>query len=80
EDLVALMPLGVTTGRIVTEEAQVAKVLDQRERGVELRPGRRRYYTYKRQGQDCVRCGSVIRTTVVAGRNLFWCANCQRRT
>ncbi|CAN5421331.1 Fpg/Nei family DNA glycosylase [soil metagenome] len=80
DDLVALMSLGVATGRILTEESQVAKVLDQLERGVELRPGRRRYYAYKRQGQGCLRCGSVIRTTVVAGRNLFWCANCQRRT
>ncbi|MGB3186526.1 MAG: DNA-formamidopyrimidine glycosylase family protein [Ornithinimicrobium sp.] len=80
DDLVTLMPLGVATGRILTEEAQVAKVVGQRERGVALRPGRRRYYVYKRQGQVCVRCGSVIRTTIVAGRNLFWCANCQRRT
>ncbi len=80
DDLVALMPLGVATGRILTFESQVATVLDQQAHGVDLRPGRRRYYAYKRQGQQCVRCGSVIRTCVVAGRNLFWCANCQRRT
>lgn len=80
EDLVALMPLGVTTGRIITEQTQVDLVLDQRARGVALRPGRRRYYAYKRQGQECLRCGSTVKTAVVAGRNLFWCANCQRRT
>lgn len=79
-DLVRLMPLGVATGRIVTEERQVAAVEDQLARGVQPRPGRRRYYAYKRTGQQCLRCGSTIRTTVVAGRNLFWCANCQRRT
>jgi len=79
-DLVALMPLGVMTGRIVTEERQVAAVLDQQARGVRPRAGRRRYYVYRRQGQMCLRCGSVVRTAVVAGRNLFWCANCQRRT
>lgn len=80
EDLVRLMPLGVATGQIVTEEAQVAKVEDQLARGVSPRPGRRRYYAYKRTGQECRRCGSTIRMAVVAGRNLFWCANCQRRT
>ena len=79
-DLVRLMPLGVATGRIVTEERQVAAVEDQLSRGVQPRPGRRRYYAYKRTGQECLRCGSTIRTAVVAGRNLFWCANCQRRT
>jgi endonuclease-8 len=79
-DLVRLMPLGVATGRIVTEERQVAAVEDQMARGVQPRPGRRRYYAYKRTGQECLRCGSTIRTAVVAGRNLFWCANCQRRT
>lgn len=79
-DVVRLMPLGVVTGQIVTEEVQVAKVEDQLARGVAPRPGRRRYYAYKRTGQECWRCGSTIRTAVVAGRNLFWCANCQRRT
>lgn len=80
EDLVRLMPLGVVTGQILTEEAQVVKIEDQLAREVSPRPGRRRYYAYKRTGQECLRCGSTIRTAVVAGRNLFWCANCQRRT
>ena len=79
-DLVRLMPLGVATGRILTEDRQVATVEDQLARGVQPRPGRRRYYAYKRTGEECLRCGSTIRTAVVAGRNLFWCANCQRRT
>ncbi|MGB7449895.1 MAG: DNA-formamidopyrimidine glycosylase family protein [Ornithinimicrobium sp.] len=80
DDLVTLMPLGVASGRIVTDQAQVDAVLEQQARGVPVRPGRRRYAVYKRQGQPCPRCGSVVRTAVVAGRNLFWCANCQRRT
>lgn len=79
-DLVRLMPLGVTTGQILTVEEQVARVEDQLRQGRTPRPGRRRYYAYKRTGQECPRCGSTIRTGVVAGRNLFWCANCQRRT
>ncbi|HKJ12231.1 MAG TPA: DNA-formamidopyrimidine glycosylase family protein [Ornithinimicrobium sp.] len=80
DDLVLLMPLGVVTGRIVTVERQVTTVLDQMARGVAPRPGRRRSSVYKRQGEPCPRCGSVVRSAVVAGRNLFWCANCQRRT
>ncbi len=40
---------------------------------------RRRYYVYRRQGEPCRVCGSRVRTTVVAGRNLFWCGRCQRR-
>jgi endonuclease VIII len=80
EDLVRLMPLGVASGRILTVEEQVARVEGQLARGVQPRPGPRRYYAYKRTGQECLRCGSTIRTAVVAGRNLFWCANCQRRT
>ena len=39
----------------------------------------RRYYVYKRDGMPCLTCGSRVRTTVVAGRNLFWCGRCQRR-
>ncbi len=80
DDLVMLMPLGVETGRIVTYEDQVAKVAQQMALGSPVRPGRRTYYAYKRTGQPCLRCGSTIKTAVVAGRNLFWCANCQRRT
>lgn len=80
EDLVMLMPLGVATGRIITHEDQVAKVLEQVSLGQPVKPGRRTYYAYKRTGESCLRCGSTIKTAVVAGRNLFWCANCQRRT
>lgn len=80
DDLVTLMPLGVATKRIITEESQVAKVQAQLTSGGAPRPGPRQYYAYKRTGEECRRCGSTIKTAVVAGRNLFWCANCQRRT
>jgi len=39
----------------------------------------RRYYVYRRRGEPCRVCGSRVRTRIVAGRNLFWCGNCQRR-
>ncbi|NHA67144.1 Fpg/Nei family DNA glycosylase [Phycicoccus flavus] len=79
DDLVRLMPLGVATGRIVTVEEQVADVEAALGRGERPRLTERTSYVYKRDGQECVRCGSRVRTKVVAGRNLFWCGNCQRR-
>ncbi len=42
-------------------------------------PFPREYAVYKRPGQACPRCGSRLRTQVLAGRNLFWCGRCQRR-
>jgi endonuclease-8 len=91
DDLVALMPLGVAFGQIVTMDDQVADAL------AEVADGRaavhteavtgarlgdrfeRRFYLYKRTGEPCRVCGSRVRTRLVAGRNLFWCGRCQRR-
>ncbi|MGG5258976.1 Fpg/Nei family DNA glycosylase [Phycicoccus avicenniae] len=79
EDLVRLMPLGVATGRIVTVEEQVLEVEAALGRGERPRLEERTSSVYKRAGEECERCGSRIRTQVVAGRNLFWCGRCQRR-
>lgn len=35
-------------------------------------------YVYRRDGQRCYVCGSVIATELVEGRNLFFCPKCQR--
>lgn len=77
DDLVRLLPLGVQTGRIFTDEEQVLRL--------EANPGltripRPKPYVYRRTGESCRRCTSRVVTRVIAGRNLFWCANCQRRT
>ena len=71
-DLVRMMRAGVRTGQIVT-------VRD------EHRPPRRRrltreesVYVYRRTGLPCRVCGTEIRTTVHAARNLFWCPRCQQ--
>lgn len=79
-DLERLMPLGVTTGRIVTVEDQVLEVEAALGRGEVPRLVERTSAVYQRAGQPCPVCGSRIRTRVVAGRNLFWCGRCQRRT
>ena len=79
EDLVRLMPLGVRTGTIITLDDVAADTEAALERG-ELPDVPREFAVYKRTGQPCLRCGASIRHKVVAGRNLFWCGNCQRRT
>ena len=78
-DLVDLLPLGVATGKIVTVEEQVEEVRARLAEGRADRLTERSSYVYKRQGEPCLVCGSRIRTSVVGGRNLFWCGRCQRR-
>src|SRR3954468_18995002 len=74
-DLVDLMEYGVRTGRIDT-------VRPEHTPEAMGRPPRRddhggEVYVYPRTGQDCLVCGSRVRTDVLVGRNLFWCARCQ---
>jgi endonuclease-8 len=73
-DLAQLMPIAVATGRIVTRDAEV------HDRPA-ARSGRSKgYHVYRRDGMPCERCRSRVRTRLIAGRNLFWCGNCQRRS
>lgn len=74
-DLVELMEYGVRTGRIDT-------VRPEHTPEAMGRPPRRddhggEVYVYRRHGQDCLVCGSRVRTDTLVGRNLFWCARCQ---
>ncbi|MEO7752966.1 MAG: DNA-formamidopyrimidine glycosylase family protein [Terracoccus sp.] len=90
-DLVRLLPLGVAFSQILTVEDQVeeaelmmgdgsAAAITLGSTG-ERRTGHfnRRYAVYKRTGSACPRCGKTVRDKEVAGRRLYWCANCQRR-
>jgi endonuclease VIII len=75
-DIVGLMRYGVETGRIDTvtdEHTPDAMGRDPRrdDHGGEV-------YVYRRHGERCHVCQSVIRTQVLSGRNLFWCPKCQR--
>lgn len=79
-DLRRLLPLGVATSRIVTVTEQVAEVEEALAKGEEVHLDERTSYVYRRTGEDCGRCGSVIRAKDVAGRTLYWCGNCQRRS
>jgi len=76
-DLVELMPVGVRTGRIDTVRPEHTPEAMGRPPRQDIRGGE--VYVYRRAGQPCLVCGSRIRAEVLAGRNLFWCGNCQRR-
>ncbi len=90
-DLVTLLPLGVAFGQILTlpdqvEEARRLVGTAGQIAHMEALTGEvlgtwfpREFFVYRRTDQPCLVCGSRVRTQVVAGRNLFWCARCQRR-
>ena len=76
-DIVSLMKTGVSTGKIDT-------VRKEHEPEAMGRPPRKddhggEVYVYRRAGQECLVCGTPVRTTVLSGRNLFWCPECQQR-
>lgn len=65
---------GERSGRIVTTDpADVG-----REKRSEIERGERTY-VYKRQGQPCRRCGTMIDRGEAGGRRIWWCPTCQRR-
>jgi endonuclease-8 len=71
-DLVALMKVGLRRGKIVV-------VRPENDHGPpSYRAGRPRTYVYRRAGEACRVCGDSIRTTVLEGRNVFWCPSCQK--
>lgn len=77
DDLVALMAEGVRVNRIDTVRPEhtpeaMGRAPRRDDHGGEV-------YVYRRAGQPCWVCGSRVRSEVLAGRNLFWCARCQRK-
>jgi endonuclease-8 len=75
DDLVALMADGVRTGRIDTVRPEH---LTDAERAA-TEPRRGHSYVYRRAGEPCRVCGTRVRTRLLLGRNLYWCAKCQPR-
>lgn len=76
DDLVALMRDGVKRNRIDTVRAEHTPEAMGRPPRVDDHGGE--VYVYRRTGQPCLVCGRPVRTAELAGRNLFWCAGCQR--
>ncbi|WP_457207413.1 Fpg/Nei family DNA glycosylase [Nocardioides sp. P5_C9_2] len=77
DDLVVLMAEGVVANRIDTVRPEHTPEAMGRPPRVDDHGGE--VYVYRRTGQPCLVCGSVVRTEVLAGRNVFWCPRCQPR-
>jgi endonuclease VIII len=75
EDLRALMKEGVARGRIDTVHTAHTPEAMRRAPRVDRHGGE--VYVYRRPGQPCHVCGTVIARGPLAGRNLYWCPNCQ---
>ncbi|GGP43089.1 Fpg/Nei family DNA glycosylase [Saccharothrix coeruleofusca] len=74
-DLVALMSDGVRDGYIDTVRPEHRPEV----MGRPPNPNRRgEVYVYRRTGEPCVLCGTPVATAKLAGRNLYWCPNCQK--
>lgn len=70
-DLLALMPVGMDRGRMHVVRAE-------HDRGAPAyAKDRPRTYVYRRAGEPCRVCGTVVAASVMQGRNLFWCPGCQ---
>lgn len=76
-DTCALMAVGAATGRIFTDDAELAAARDLLVRGEPVPRWRPRYAVYRRTGRDCPRCGAVVIRRDLAGRALHWCPGCQ---
>ncbi len=76
-DLLELMPQGMRANRIDTVRPEHTPEAMGRSQRVDDHGGE--VYVYRRSGLPCHVCGSMIRTQVLEGRNLFWCGRCQRR-
>ncbi|MCU1593360.1 MAG: Formamidopyrimidine-DNA glycosylase [Frankiales bacterium] len=70
-DTRVLMRAGVKANRIVTT------VPEDRDRPTGRATRADSHYVYRRAGLPCRRCGTEVRTQVLAARNLFWCPTCQ---
>jgi endonuclease-8 len=64
---VALMPLGVKTGLMLTREGFLKAKTKKADR----------YYVYKREGLACRECGNLISIELMATRKLYFCSACQ---
>ncbi|MEZ2122044.1 Fpg/Nei family DNA glycosylase [Corynebacterium sp. CCM 9203] len=77
-DLVLLMADGVREGRIDTVRPEHTPEAMHREPRKDDHGGE--VYVYRRTGQPCHICATPVATTVLDGRNLFWCPECQAGT
>ena len=77
DDLVELMPCGVSSGRIDTVRPEHTPEAMGRPARVDPHGGE--VYVYRRAGDPCLVCGRGVAVREFEGRNLYWCPRCQRR-
>ncbi len=75
DDLVRLMPQGVLDDRIDTVADEHGPEAQGREPRVDRHGGE--VYVYRRHGQPCLVCGTLVDKVEHANRNLYWCRTCQ---
>jgi endonuclease VIII len=75
-DLRALMREAVANGRIDTVHSAHTPEAMNRPPRVDRHGGE--VYVYRRAGQPCLICGTPVSTGTLAGRNSYWCEECQR--
>jgi len=76
-DLVDLMHEGVVHNRIDTVRPEQTPEAMGREARKDDHGGE--VYVYRRTAAPCLVCGTAVRTSVLVGRNIFWCPRCQPR-
>ena len=76
-DIVKLMQTGVSSGKIDTIKVEHEPEAMGRPPRNDVHGGE--VYVYRRAGQECLVCGTVVCTKVLSGRNLFWCPACQQQ-
>lgn len=74
-DLAELMRAGARTGRIDTVAADDLPEVTGRAPRNDRHGGE--VYVYRRAGLPCLRCGTAVAHSALAGRNLYWCPVCQ---
>jgi endonuclease-8/formamidopyrimidine-DNA glycosylase len=72
DDTAAVMADGVRDGRIITTTPRYWS-----DEG-SLPPNEEAHFVYRRHGQPCRVCGTVVALAEHAGRKLYWCPGCQQ--
>lgn len=75
-DLVVLMTAGTKRGRIDTMRPEHMPEVMGRPKRRDRHGGE--VYVYRRAGDQCLLCGSVVEIADLQGRKLYWCPSCQR--
>lgn len=68
QDAVKLLKVGVKTSFMITRDELFTK-----------RPSKAdRNWVYKRNGEPCRECGTLISLEIMQARKLYWCSRCQK--